>query len=82
MRDGRRTSGVSTGVKAWEPAALAGILALGIYARTLAPTISWAHASGDGGDLIAAVYTGGVPHPTGYPTYLLLGSLFTALWPG
>ena len=73
---------MSEGVKAWGPAVLAGILALGIYARTLAPTISWAHASGDGGDLITAVYTGGVPHPTGYPTYLLLGSLFTALLPG
>jgi len=69
-------------VKAWGPAALAGVLALGIYARTLAPTISWAHASGDGGDLITAVYTGGVPHPTGYPTYLLLGSVLTALLPG
>lgn len=73
---------VNGGVKAWGPAALAGLLALGIYARTLAPTISWAHASGDAGDLITAVYTGGVPHPTGYPTYLLLGSLFTALLPG
>lgn len=69
-------------VKGWGPATLAGLVALGIYIRTLAPTISWAHASGDGGDLITAVYTGGVPHPTGYPTYLLLGSLLTALLPG
>ncbi len=69
-------------VKGWGPAALVGLAAFGIYARTLAPTISWAHASGDGGDLITAIYTGGVPHPTGYPTYLLLGSLLTALLPG
>jgi len=30
----------------------------------------------DGGDLLAAVLTNGVPHPTGYPTYMLLGNLF------
>lgn len=64
------------------PALLAGLAALWVYARTLAPTITWAHASGDGGDLITAVCTQGVPHPTGYPTYLLLGSLFAALAPG
>ncbi len=63
-------------------ALLAGLMALWVYARTLAPTITWAHASGDGGDLITAVYTQGVPHPTGYPTYLLLGGLWVALMPG
>ncbi|MCS7259173.1 MAG: DUF2723 domain-containing protein, partial [Anaerolineae bacterium] len=31
------------------------------------------------GDLITATVTGGVPHPSGYPTYLLLGSLFARL---
>ena len=30
----------------------------------------------DGGDLLAAILTGGIPHPTGYPTYLLFGKLF------
>jgi len=63
-------------------ALLAGLVALWVYTRTLAPTITWAHASGDGGDLITAVYTQGVPHPTGYPTYLLLGGLWAALVPG
>jgi hypothetical protein len=53
-----------------------------VYARTLAPTITWAHDSADGGDLITAVYTQGVPHPTGYPTYLILGGLFAAVAPG
>jgi hypothetical protein len=43
-----------------------------VYVLTLAPDITWAHDGGDGGDLIAAVVTGGVPHPPGYPTYLLL----------
>lgn len=51
-------------------------IALTVYLRTLAPTVTWAHHGADGGDLITAVVTGGVPHPTGYPTYLLLGRLF------
>ena len=51
-------------------------IALIVYLKTLAPTITWAHDGADGGDLITAVVTGGVPHPTGYPTYLVLGRLF------
>jgi hypothetical protein len=51
-------------------------LALLVYLQTLAPTISWAHHGADGGDLITAAVTRGVPHPTGYPTYTLLGRLF------
>jgi hypothetical protein len=50
------------------------VLSLLVYALTLAPDITWAHDSGDGGDLITAVMTGGIPHPPGYPTYLLLAS--------
>jgi hypothetical protein len=49
------------------------------YAATLAPTITWAHDGGDGGDLIAAAYTLGIAHPPGYPAYVLLGKLFTLL---
>ena len=52
-------------------------LFLGIlYWHTLAPGLTWAFDSADGGDLITATITGGVPHPTGYPTYLILASLF------
>ncbi len=47
-------------------------LSLLVYLLTLAPEITWAHDGADGGDLITAVMTGGVPHPPGYPTYLLL----------
>jgi hypothetical protein len=54
-------------------------LALAVYLKTLAPSITWAHNGADGGDLIAAVATQGVPHPTGYPTYLLFGRLFLLL---
>jgi hypothetical protein len=32
--------------------------------------------AGDGGDFLAALLTHGVPHPTGYPTYMLLGQVF------
>lgn len=46
---------------------------------TLAPTITWSHEGADGGDLITAAYTLGIPHPTGYPTYVLLAKLFTFL---
>ena len=52
------------------------LLAAAVYGRTLAPTFTWSHDGADGGDLIAAVATLGVPHPSGYPTYVLLGRLF------
>ena len=53
--------------------------ALLVYLRTMAPGLTWAHNGADGGDLAAAVMTGGIPHPPGYPTYMLLGRLFAAI---
>jgi hypothetical protein len=50
-----------------------------VYLDTLAPSITWRHDGADGGDLIAAAYTLGIPHPTGYPLYVLLARLFTFL---
>ncbi len=50
-----------------------------VYAITLAPDITWANRGADGGDLITAAATGGVPHPPGYPTYLALARLFQFL---
>lgn len=47
-----------------------------VYLLTMAPTITWSHDGADGGDLITAAYTLGVPHPPGYPTYCMLGWLF------
>jgi len=61
---------------------MAGICALGLYARTLAPGLTWAHSGSDGGDFLAAALTGGVPHPSGYPTYQLLLRAAIALFPG
>lgn len=55
------------------------VLLLGVYLATLAPGLTWANYGADGGDLTAAVATGGVAHPTGYPTYLLLARLFQFL---
>jgi hypothetical protein len=43
---------------------------------TLAPGLSWANGGADGGDLITAAAVNGVPHPTGYPLYLLLAKIF------
>lgn len=60
------------------PAFLAAIL-LGVYGATLAPGLTWSHSGVDGGDLITATATGGVPHPTGYPLYLLLAGFFQRL---
>lgn len=50
-----------------------------LYLRTLAPGLTWAYDGADGGDLLAALATGGVPHPGGYPTYLLFASLYAEL---
>jgi len=47
-----------------------------VYALTIAPDITWANAGADGADLITATYMGGVPHPSGYPTYMLLAKIF------
>ncbi len=58
---------------------LTAILALSIYLITLAPDITWSHFSSDGGELITAAVTLGIPHPPGYPTYVLLGKLISFL---
>ena len=56
------------------------ILILGAsYSLTIAPGLTWAHFSADGGDLISAAATGGVPHPSGYPLYLILARSFQLL---
>jgi hypothetical protein len=58
---------------------VAGVVSFALYARTLPPGLTWANNGADGGDLLAAALTGGVPHPTGYPTYQILLRLAIAL---
>jgi hypothetical protein len=50
-----------------------------VYLFSMAPDITWAHDGADGGDLMTAAATGGVAHPSGYPTFLLLARLFQFL---
>ncbi len=63
----------------WLGPAIVFALALAVYLRTAPPGLTWAHDSADGGDLIAAALVGGVPHPSGYPTYMLIAGLFNRL---
>lgn len=62
--------------KSWLIFGPVGLLPLIVYIQTLSPTITWSNAGADSGDLAAAVAVDGVPHPPGYPTYLVLGELF------
>jgi 4-amino-4-deoxy-L-arabinose transferase-like glycosyltransferase len=54
-------------------------VALSAYLATLAPGLTFQHFGTDGGDLITAAWTLGVPHPPGYPTYTLLAWLASRL---
>ncbi len=47
-----------------------------LYLSIAQSRLSNANYGGDGGDFLAAILTRGIPHPTGYPTYTLLGILF------
>ncbi len=53
------------------------VVALAMYLRTLAPTVT----GEDSGELIAAAYTMGIPHPTGYPLWCILGGFFINILP-
>lgn len=56
-----------------------GILVFLVYLPTVMPDLTWASFSGDGGELITAAVTLGIPHPPGYPTYVLLGKVVSYL---
>lgn len=55
----------------------AGILALVVYTITMNPTVSFI----DSGELAAAAVMLGIPHPTGYPVFTILGHI-AAIVPG
>ena len=63
----------------WWPAIGVAGAALAVYVATLAPGLTFEHNGADGGDLITAAHTLGVPHPSGYPTYTLLAWLASQL---
>ncbi|MEW6096908.1 MAG: DUF2723 domain-containing protein [bacterium] len=48
-----------------------------VYLHTLTPTIGF-H---DSGDMVTAAYVLGIPHPTGYPLYCLIGKLWMTILP-
>ena len=50
-----------------------------LYLSMLPSRLTWINFGGDSGDFLAAMRTGGIPHPSGYPTYVLLGQLFQYL---
>src|SRR5438552_16007378 len=51
------------------------LCAAALYVRTLAPSVM----PGDYAEFQMCAAVLGVPHPTGYPLYVLLGKLFTLL---
>ncbi len=79
MQDARFARSTQYATRIWLAGLVVFVLSLLVYVLTLAPDITWAHDGGDGGDLITAVVTGGIPHPPGYPTYLLLATPWARL---
>lgn len=53
------------------------LIAFGVYLHTLTPSIGL-H---DAGDMVTAAYVLGIPHPTGYPLYCLLGKIWITITP-
>nr|XP_032811929.1 transmembrane protein 260 isoform X1 [Petromyzon marinus]XP_032811931.1 transmembrane protein 260 isoform X1 [Petromyzon marinus]XP_032811932.1 transmembrane protein 260 isoform X1 [Petromyzon marinus]XP_032811933.1 transmembrane protein 260 isoform X1 [Petromyzon marinus]XP_032811934.1 transmembrane protein 260 isoform X1 [Petromyzon marinus] len=59
----------------WTVSLLVGVLVLGVYWRTLHPSVP----GGDSGELITAAHELGVAHPPGYPLFTLLARLAMSL---
>ncbi|MCJ7750275.1 MAG: DUF2723 domain-containing protein, partial [Armatimonadetes bacterium] len=51
------------------------VVLLAVYHATLIPTV----IDQDSGELVAAAHVLGIPHPTGYPLWALLGRAFDYL---
>ena len=54
------------------------LISVVLYMSFLCPSIS----SGDSGELAASAHILGIPHPPGYPFYMILGRLFSLIFPG
>lgn len=55
---------------------LVGLVNAGLYLSILPDRLTNPKLGMDAGDFLSALLTGGIPHPTGYPTYMILGRLF------
>ena len=66
-------------ISRWVVAVGVFVVALSVYVSTAAPGLTWKHEGADGGDLLTAAHTWGVPHPSGYPTYLILVRVFSEI---
>lgn len=68
-------------IKKWRlwPFLLAFFIPFVVYVITMPNGITRAHYGADSGELITAAVTLGIPHPPGYPTYVVLGKLFSLL---
>ncbi|HUP27149.1 MAG TPA: DUF2723 domain-containing protein [Chloroflexia bacterium] len=74
----RAPAGENTPSRDFAPIALGAaivLVAAALYVRTLAPSVM----PGDYAEFQMCAAVLGVPHPTGYPLYVLLGKLFTLL---
>jgi len=65
----------------WLAVALCALFII-VYSHTSSVSVSWKNFSEDSGDLLSCAYTLGIPHPTGYPLFVLLGRLFSLVMPG
>ncbi len=69
---------VSDNVARFAALAVAVIAGL-VYFQTVAPSVTWKHNGADSGDLAAAAYVLGIPHPPGYPLFMLIAGAFARL---
>jgi hypothetical protein len=74
MNTHRETANRTAGFVA---AGLVTLSAGALYLSTVPPTITWWFGGADSGDLTSAAAVLGIPHPTGYPLFVLLGHLAT-----
>lgn len=71
-RKQKRSTPPETWWRRWFSPILVGILALTLFLMTLAPTVT----AEDSGELIAAAWHFGIPHPPGYPLWTILCGIF------
>ena len=61
---------------------LVGVALLTLYLITKSPTITWEHNGADSGELAAAAIILGIPHPPGYPLWIILNHWALKVIPG